>query len=222
MKRKVDVQPPKQWKSIKPIIILPNTPFHVHFWNFSTNRFDKIVFSSFSSRIWIPIPIYFFLEKKYAPPTRKSVNINERSHAANKSIIVIKMMREGVVHLLQERFRQLQRMKELREEKEMLSMMMYNSSTITTTTTIPTTRSCNNSEVNVMLLPPKPHYQLSLSLWPAAECRGTPRFKAPSPSNLSTSSFTDHNSASDIDTSLHLWCNNGGKLFLRLIVSLSS
>ncbi|KAL1537245.1 hypothetical protein AAHA92_29780 [Salvia divinorum] len=79
--------------------------------------------------------------------------------------------------LLQERFRQLQVMKEMREEREL--------------------------PLQAMLPPAKPQCQLSLSLWPdwRGEEGGRPRM---SPSKSLSSFFADQNSASDIDTSLHL------------------
>ncbi|KAK6149651.1 hypothetical protein DH2020_017176 [Rehmannia glutinosa] len=142
-----------------------------------------------------------------------------------------KMVREGdhssgvnisLISLLQERFRQLQRMKELRQEKEFLRMLseseIYSPPAITYNYDELDSKTISGSE---MFFPPpkdKPNCQLSLSLWPdssikRADSRGMIMVEAPS--NLSKSCFTDaplvctspiklENSGSDIDTSLRL------------------
>ncbi|KAL8469189.1 hypothetical protein ACS0TY_032136 [Phlomoides rotata] len=128
----------------------------------------------------------------------------------------------SIVPLLQERFRQLQRMKELRQEQELLRMLSESERSFSPT-------AIHNYELvtdkfsigsQQMFLPPKPHCQLSLSLWPQSspifkheDCGGNLR----GPLNLSKSLFTDaplvcaavpitlhQNSPSDIDTSLRL------------------
>lgn len=104
-------------------------------------------------------------------------------HAANNThtqplIIINKMMKEGVALLLQERFRQLQRMKELREEREMVRLMLYTN--------------YNYFAGSSLLLPPTStsHFRPPVTPWPE--------------SNPSKSCFANDNSAPDIDTSLHL------------------
>ncbi|KAI3456562.1 hypothetical protein Pfo_013225 [Paulownia fortunei] len=122
----------------------------------------------------------------------------------------------SLISLLQERFRQLQKMKELRKEKELLRMLSESERYSPPAT--------HNYELcskefsgSTRFLPPKPNCQLSLSLWPDSHIKhaGSPGMMMEAPSNLSKSWFTDaplvctspiklENSGSDIDTSLRL------------------
>ncbi|KAL1537246.1 hypothetical protein AAHA92_29780 [Salvia divinorum] len=108
--------------------------------------------------------------------------------------------------LLQERFRQLQVMKEMREERELVRMLLcsnYTTSSSGSYTTSHYSYCFREQPLQAMLPPAKPQCQLSLSLWPdwRGEEGGRPRM---SPSKSLSSFFADQNSASDIDTSLHL------------------
>lgn len=158
--------------------------------------------------------IYTFINIQIWCSIRNKKMISEGGASVGVSVVPL---------LLQERFRQLQRMKELREERELVRVLYSSSSTTPPPPPPPpppTTHNNNNYEVLVVSEsylsgmfhnPPKPHCHLSLSLWPShQDCRADGRPRAPtSPSNLPNSWFTHQNSASDIDTSLHLWytCN---------------
>ncbi|KAK4439452.1 hypothetical protein Salat_0280100 [Sesamum alatum] len=143
--------------------------------------------------------------------------VREADHASGGTVAL------SSIALLQERFRQLQRMKELRQEKELLRMLSeterYSSPPITPNYSYDQFRS-TTSESITMFLPdhPKPQYcQLSLSLWPDSQttCNKHPvsRGKVEAQSNrvkssslVCSSSIKLENSGSDhdIDTSLHL------------------
>ncbi|KAL2495607.1 uncharacterized protein Fot_39364 [Forsythia ovata] len=108
------------------------------------------------------------------------------------------------IALLQERFRQLEKMKEMRQEKALLRMLSVSESRY---------KSCFSSEL-MMFAPSKPDCQLSLSLFPDTQIkspsfrgtevpRGTISWLIDKPSACSSSIKID-NSDSDIDTSLHL------------------
>ncbi|KAI3466506.1 hypothetical protein Pfo_023169 [Paulownia fortunei] len=121
------------------------------------------------------------------------------------------------IALLQERFRQLQKMKELRQEKELLRMLSeserYSPPIITPRERRSTTFSGSEQ---IFVPPPRPHCQLSLSLWPDSQIKhADSRGIDQAPSNLPKSLFTDaplvctspiklESSDSDIDTSLRL------------------
>ncbi|KAG8385851.1 hypothetical protein BUALT_Bualt03G0088200 [Buddleja alternifolia] len=104
------------------------------------------------------------------------------------------------IALLQERFRQLEKMKELRQEKELLRMLSDQSERYSPPIMHyepKHLKTCLSSEMMMMMfVPPKPHEcQLSLSLWPDsqikhADFRGT-RHQAQAPSNLAKSWFAD-------------------------------
>ncbi|KAL1566872.1 hypothetical protein AAHA92_02420 [Salvia divinorum] len=93
------------------------------------------------------------------------------------------------IALLQERFRQLQRMKELRQERELM-------------------RTLSECKTNTPAAPvaAQPHCQLALSLWPDSQ---TGRAESWTPLDLvkpyhSPPEFNLENSHTDIDTSLRL------------------
>ncbi|KAK4434832.1 hypothetical protein Salat_0646100 [Sesamum alatum] len=134
------------------------------------------------------------------------------------------MVREGDHHsdgvtlssiaLLQERFRQLQKMRELRQEKQLLRNMRSESersSYSTPPVIIPTSKPSFPDLYGEAFLFPRPQYcQLSLSLWPDSENKnaGTP---AIAPKSLfgsgracSTSPVKFRSCDSEIDTSLRL------------------
>ncbi|KZV51811.1 hypothetical protein F511_11499 [Dorcoceras hygrometricum] len=113
------------------------------------------------------------------------------------------------IALLQERFRQLEKMKELRQERELLKILSESEKSCSPLVKHHDARSktsCVLSEL--VFLPPNPQCQLSLSLWPdpqmkkADSCRG---IEAPTKS-IAKSWFNDAPlvCSSDVDTSLRL------------------
>lgn len=153
--------------------------------------------------------------------------INTHAHILNYLLIEFshKMVREadhssGValssIALLQERFRQLQKMKELRQEKELLRMLSeserYSPPIIPYNYDQFRSNTFSGSESVLTFLPPKTHCQLSLSLWPDSQTTKHPdswgiveaQSNRAKSSLVCTSSIKLENSGSDIDTSLHL------------------
>ncbi|CAA3030684.1 Hypothetical predicted protein [Olea europaea subsp. europaea] len=119
------------------------------------------------------------------------------------------------IALLQERFRQLEKMKEMRQEKELLRILSESESRhgYPFMHYEPVNKSCFSSKL--LMFAPKPDCQLSLSLFPdtvqiksssfrgVEVPRGTISWLVDTPSTSSSSIKID-NSDSDIDTSLHL------------------
>ncbi|KAL0363135.1 UNVERIFIED_CONTAM: hypothetical protein Scaly_1268700 [Sesamum calycinum] len=141
--------------------------------------------------------------------------VREADHSGGVGVAV------SSIALLQERFRQLQKMKELRQEKQLLRMMLSESERYSPPITLTPhdhqfrSNTFSGSE-SMMFLPPKPHCQLSLSLWPDSQTTKHPDSRGivevaqatrVNSSLVSTaSSMKRENSGSDhdIDTSLHL------------------
>ncbi|CAA0817994.1 Unknown protein [Striga hermonthica] len=134
----------------------------------------------------------------------------------------------ALLALLQERFRQLEKMKELRQEKELLRMLSessrkYVNVNVASSSSSPPTCDCcdHHPEIvhsekrlrsEVFCSPPRPNCQLSLSLWPdsSTDSRGAIA-GPPSKSRRSTdgpfvctSQVKMENSGYDVDTSLRL------------------
>ncbi|CAI9756672.1 unnamed protein product [Fraxinus pennsylvanica] len=118
------------------------------------------------------------------------------------------------IALLQERFRQLEKMKEMRQEKALLRILSESERPYSPPIMHyePEHKSCVSSEH--MIFAPKPNCQLSLSLFPDTQIkspsfqgaevpRGTISWLVDTPSVCSSSIKID-NSDSDVDTSLHL------------------
>ncbi|GER52854.1 2-oxoglutarate (2OG) and Fe(II)-dependent oxygenase superfamily protein [Striga asiatica] len=112
----------------------------------------------------------------------------------------------ALLALLQERFRQLEKMKELRQEKELLRMLSesrkyacdYNHE-------MQSEKRLRSSEI---FYPPKPNCQLSLSLWPDSSAERPADSRATIASTdgpfVCTSQVKMENSGYDVDTSLRL------------------
>ncbi|CAI9783982.1 unnamed protein product [Fraxinus pennsylvanica] len=119
------------------------------------------------------------------------------------------------IALLQERFRQLEKMKELRQGKALLRILSESESRYGShiLNCEPVNKSCFGPEL--LMFAPKPDCQLSLSLFPdtvqiksssfreVEVPRGTISWFVDTPSTCS-SSIKIENFDSDIDTSLHL------------------
>ncbi|KAL2475751.1 2-oxoglutarate (2OG) and Fe(II)-dependent oxygenase superfamily protein [Abeliophyllum distichum] len=116
------------------------------------------------------------------------------------------------IALLQERFRQLEKMKEMRQEKALLRMLSVSESRYSPPTMNYEPVYKSFSSELMMFAPRKPDCQLSLSLFPDTQIK-SPSFRGAEvprdtifidkPSACSSSIKID-NSDSDIDTSLHL------------------
>ncbi|CAK9156823.1 unnamed protein product [Ilex paraguariensis] len=119
---------------------------------------------------------------------------------------------DSSIALLQERFRQLQRVKQMREEREYLKMLSESEGCTNPTTSHEPSKLFFQSE---LILPQKPPSQVSLSLSPNTQIRHA-NFKATETTpQLTKSWLADTNLArpssikldgsdSDVDTSLHL------------------
>ncbi|CAA2992188.1 Hypothetical predicted protein [Olea europaea subsp. europaea] len=118
------------------------------------------------------------------------------------------------IALLQERFRQLEKMKEMRQEKALLRILSESEKRYSPSIMHyePVYKSCVSSEHKIFA--PKPDCQLSLSLFPDTQIK-SPSFRGAEVQRGSISSLVDtssvcsspikiDNSDSDIDTSLHL------------------
>lgn len=111
------------------------------------------------------------------------------------------------IALLQERFRQLERTKELRQERELMRTLSESESSHAAQ--IPTNRrSAGRQRLSPSSPPPaaaRPHCQLALSLWPDSHAkRGESLAKPYHSPTCQLPQFNLENSESDIDTSLRL------------------
>ncbi|KAL3627310.1 hypothetical protein CASFOL_028673 [Castilleja foliolosa] len=110
----------------------------------------------------------------------------------------------SLMALLQERFKHLQKMKELRQQQELLRLFSESEKHVPH----PSTKYRNNFDSENYSGSPQPNCQLSLSLWP--DSTPTKRADNRAPPNSSKSCFANasrvcmDNSGSDIDTSLRL------------------
>ncbi|KAL3355059.1 hypothetical protein AABB24_019245 [Solanum stoloniferum] len=117
------------------------------------------------------------------------------------------------IALLQERFKQLERVKEMRQEKELLKMLshsydQYHHPSIT----MPMHNNINRNHhhhyqplKNNKLFSPQKHEsssQLSLSLWPEIHSQSLDKSRVSNTTNLTKIKFDGLHS--DVDTSLHL------------------
>ncbi|KAL6538580.1 hypothetical protein OROGR_012568 [Orobanche gracilis] len=113
------------------------------------------------------------------------------------------------IALLQERFRQLEKMKELRQEKELLKTLSEserNGSRKTFTPPHDRATTAFSGSGKMFISSPSPHCQLSLSLWPDSQ-KIKYEDQSPSSSTLAKSHVTDHATMefeSCVDTSLRL------------------
>lgn len=116
------------------------------------------------------------------------------------------------IALLQERFRQLQRVKEIREEKELIMKMLFvadhhhhhhqiniiNKQYFN----VKPTMNYYDSASRLFYSPPQP--QVSLTLWPTSKTSFEEDYKSFDEPQLTLNSKVKEYSVSDIDTSLHL------------------
>ncbi|CAN4114633.1 unnamed protein product [Withania somnifera] len=108
------------------------------------------------------------------------------------------------IALLQERFKQLERVREMRQEKDLLKMVThsYDQPSITMQMYNVDHQPLNNS--NKLFSPqiPESSSQLSLSLWPEIHSRTLDKSGVSNTTNLTKIKFDG--SHSEVDTSLHL------------------
>lgn len=117
------------------------------------------------------------------------------------------------IALLQERFRQLQKMKEMRQEKELIRFLSESSDRYSPPIT--QTPPYNNMLSSQVLFVSADHPELTLSLWPGSQIKKPNHSQsafnvrkswfADAPAGLACGSMVMHERGdTDIDTSLHL------------------
>ncbi|BAT87546.1 hypothetical protein VIGAN_05092800 [Vigna angularis var. angularis] len=118
------------------------------------------------------------------------------------------------IALLQERFRQLQRVKQMREERELQKMLNEPKQfTSNSTLTYHNSNTCSILSHPEFIMPSTSPPHVSLSLWPSSQSKQDDYASAPTPVSTHSQSLqlswknvydSDSGADSGVDTSLHL------------------